>query len=137
MKKIANLLFLMILVFMSNTVSAQTMNDFKKDINKIKDITSLSPNQSDQLNQVYEKIVFDLEGIENLKSADEDMFRKKRRSIYKGAQFSISNIFNDDQKDLYLNYQRGLRIKRAKKANKLRKKNAPKDDILDAEVGVL
>lgn len=137
MKKLANLLFLMILVFMSNTISAQTMKDFKKDIKTIKDVTSLAPNQSEQLNKVYEKLVFDLESIESLQSTDEAVFRKKRRSVYKGAQFSIANIFNEDQRALYINYQRGLRIERAKKVNKLRKKDAPKEDILDAEVGVL
>jgi hypothetical protein len=44
---------------------------------------------------------------------------------------------NREQLDHYLLYNQEIRIKRAKKIAKLKKKNATKDDLLDAQVGVL
>ncbi len=133
--KLSNLLVLILLTFTAATVHGQSIKDFRKDIKDIKKAVDLSERQTEKVTAVYQKIVDDLIQLKSMNYSDEE-YRKKRRSVYHGAEFSLAQIIREDQKASYDLYKRSLREQRAKKLNKLRKQKASNDDLMDAEIGV-
>ena len=135
--KLANLLFVLLLIFISVPSFSQELSDFKKEMKELTQATNLDGEQLLKLNEIYAKRVSDLKSIETLRSTDEQAFINKRRSIYMGSENSIHLLMNPDQIESYTLYKRALRIERADKIKKLKKKNASKDDIIDASYGIL
>jgi enoyl-CoA hydratase/carnithine racemase len=133
--KLSNLLTLILLVFIGTAVNAQSIKDFKKDIKILKKATNLSESQEAEALAIYTKIVSDIERLEAMNYSD-DVYREKRRAIYQGAEFSLAQIFTDEQQDAYTIHQRNIREQRAQQTKKLRKQNASKQDLMDAQVGV-
>lgn len=136
MIKITNLLFVLALIFMGFTSNAQTMKDFKKEINEISQAVSMDTEQNDKLNSIYEKRIADLASIDLLKETDELQFRSKRRAIYKGSETSIKLILRKEQLESYRNYSRVVRIRRSEEMKSLKKKKASQAEIIDAQYGI-
>lgn len=116
-------------------MNGQTIKDFKKDIRGLKKAVNLNQDQVQKLTDVYTKIVTDIENLKQANLSEED-FRKKRRAVYQGAEFSIAQIISSDQQAAFEIYQRKIRENRAKETMKLRKQKAPEQDLMDAQVGV-
>lgn len=134
--KLANLLTILLLIFTTSMASAQTLKSFKKEMKGIATATKMTTVQYDELTKIYEKRVADLQNIKALESQDEPAFRVKRRAVYSGGDVSIKRLLSKEQLELYVDYKRIMRVVRAKKFAKLKKKNASKDDLLDAELGI-
>lgn len=135
--KLANLLTILLLIFTTTFVSAQSMKTFKKEMKNITSALSLDEAQYTQLTKIYEKRVADLKMIKPLEATNEAQFREKRRAIYQGAEVSIKRILNREQLELFVVYNRGLREIRGREMNKLKKKNASIEDLKDAQYGIL
>lgn len=135
--KLANLLFVLLLIFMASSVQAQKMKDFKKEMKEITQAINLDDEQVAQLNQIYQKRVDDLNSIASLESTDEKLFYQKRIAIYKGSEASVNMLLKDEtQRKNYDLYKAVIRKERAETVKKLKKKNASKQDIIDAQYGV-
>ena len=134
--KFHNLLALMLLIFSFQIAHAQEVSDFKKERKKLIAITTMDASQIEKLDAIYAKRVADLKIIADLEKTDELAFRSKRRAIYKGSENSIRLLMNAEQQDGYRAYTQNIRIERSEKMAKLRKKNASKADIIDAEYGI-
>ena len=134
--KFVNLLALMLLIFSFQSVQAQDVSDFKKERKKLIAITTMNADQIAELDAIYEKRVADLKLIAELQNTDELAFRSKRRAIYKGSENSIRLLMSREQQDSYRAYSQKLRIDRAEKMEKLRKKNASQAEIIDAQYGI-
>lgn len=134
--KFVNLLALMLLIFSFQTVQAQDVGDFKKERKKLIAITTMDAEQIANLDAIYEKRIADLNLISDLENTDELAFRSKRRAIYKGSENSIRLLMRSDQQEAYRAFSQDIRITRSKKMEKLRKKNASKAELIDAEYGI-
>ena len=135
--KLANLLTVLLLIFITSSASAQSLKDFKGEIKQISNATEMDDAQREQLNGIFQQRVENLVSIADLESKDEIAYRSKRRAIYQAAEVSIKRILDREQLDNYLVYKQGLRKVRARKIEKLKKKNASQQDLLDAEYGVI
>jgi len=135
--KLANLLTVLLLIFIASATSAQSLKDFKSEIKQISNATEMNDNQIAQLREIYQKRVDNLASIAVLESTDEIMYRNKRRAIYESADVSIKLMLNREQLSSYKLYRQGIRKIRARKIEKLKKKNASQQDLLDAQYGVI
>lgn len=133
--KLSNLLILALLVLSGSLANAQSIKDFKKDIRDVKKATNLTEKQVGEITAVYQKIVDDIASLEQMNLSEEE-FRTKRRAIYTGAEFSLEQVINADQKAAYEKHKRVKREMRAQNIKKLRKQNASVQDLMDAEAGV-
>ena len=133
--KLSNLLILVLVVLTGSVVNAQSIKDFKKDIRDVKKAVSLNEKQVVDMTSVYQKIVDDIAKLESMNLSEED-FRTKRRAIYTGAEFTMEQLMNTEQKAEYEKYKRVKREIRAQNIKKLRKQKASVQDLMDAEAGV-
>ncbi len=133
--KLSNLYIVLFFMLICSFGNSQSMKDFKKDIKVFKKVVSLDERQVNEVSEIYQKIIDDVAKLEQLNLSDED-FRKKRRAIYKGAQFSLDEVVNEEQKAAYIRYKREIRVQRAENLSKLKKQKASNQDLMDAEVGV-
>lgn len=105
-------------------------------VKKSKVSYELDADQTKKLKGLLSQKYAQLEQINGLKSSDVDLFRAKRRAIYKGHEGSVQIMLNKEQKELYTKAQQTLRIERAKKIEALRKNGASMEDIKDASLGI-
>lgn len=134
--KIANLLYVLLLLFMASGLQAQEMKENRNEIAEISEAVKLDDTQVLKLNEIYQKRAEDLKLIEELRNKDEQSFYRKRLAIYKGSQASVDLLINPEQREQYNSYKKYLRNKRAVKVQELKKNNAPLQDIIDAQFGV-
>lgn len=134
--KFVNLLALMVLIFSFQTSHAQEVSDFKKERKNLIEVTSMDSEQISKLDAIYEKRVADLKLIENMKNTDEQAYYSKRRAIYQGSEVSIRLLMKQEQLDSFRAYAQNVRIERADRMKKLRKKNASRAEIIDAQYGI-
>lgn len=111
-------------------VVQQEMDYFTKEL-KIK------KEQRAALSQIIIRKQEQLEAIASLRANDENHYRAKRRNIVIGAERSIKQMLNKDQLPHWHEYKSKTRIANAKRIKDLRANDASKQDLLDAQAGIV
>ena len=119
-------------IFAQANVSEQIKTEAKACVETYNLTQIQSKKVEDLLSFKYEQ----LNQIKSLKSSDPIKFRQKRRAIYKGHEGSIQLMLTEQQKEMYEERQRELRIERAKKIDELKRAGASQEDLKDASLGI-
>lgn len=129
------ILVAIVLVFSFSAIFAQEvsigaeMEFYTKEL-KIEDAQRAS------LSKIIIRKQKDLEAIQKFAQSDEALFRQKRRSIYQGAENSIKMILTVNQMEYWKAYKVKARVANAEKIQALKRRNASKQDLLDAQYGI-
>ena len=97
----------------------------------------IEADQESSLEKIIERKYSNLEAIASLRNSDETTFRQKRRNIYEGTNSAVRLLMKEHQLSLWINYKKAERLKNAQKIKELQSKGASKDDLLDAQVGII
>jgi hypothetical protein len=79
----------------------------------------------------------DLASIASLENSNNNLFRAKRRSVYQGAENSIRMMLESEQAEIWKTYRLKTRKARAEKIKSLKARNASKQELLDAQYGII
>ena len=129
------ILVVILLVFSFTAIYAQEarigeeMEFYTKELN-------IEDSQRASLSKIIIRKQKDLEAINEYAKTDENMFRQKRRNIYKGADSSIRMMLNENQIELWKAFKIKSRKANAEKIKALQAGNASKQDLLDAQYGI-
>lgn len=93
--------------------SAQTIQDFEKEINEIKRTVGLDDDQYSKLRAIYEKRVKDLQLIKE-ENQDDLTYRQRRIAVYNSSNFSVRRLIRSEQKSNFDIYRKNVRIRKAK-----------------------
>ena len=97
----------------------------------------LETDQLEQTTKIIQLKHMELVSISKSRHISEDLFRSKRRNVYTGAEFSIRLILKATQIEHWNNFKKEQRIENAKVIQELLKKSAGKQDLKDAQVGII
>jgi light-regulated signal transduction histidine kinase (bacteriophytochrome) len=130
------LLVAIALVFSFSTIFSQEarigeeMNFYTKEL-------KIEQDQRAALSKIVIRKYEHLASIADLEYANQNLYRSKRRSVYQGTENSIHMILNADQIELWKAYRLKTRKARAEKIKSLQARNASKQDLLDAQYGII
>ncbi|MBP7699836.1 MAG: hypothetical protein KA101_04285 [Saprospiraceae bacterium] len=98
-------------------------------------IYQLDDNQQKKAQAIEVRRQNQLAEIASLKAADPKLYRQKREAIHKGAKAGLKFILRSDQRELFKQQEKELRVKRANKMKEL-KGTATPDQMQDALIDV-
>ena len=125
-----------ILMYCFNFAFSQISNA-AQDIDFFSKSLKIQGYQEEKLKKIIDKKYLDLEKINKLRTIDEKKYREKRRNVVIIAERSIRLILNEKQIVLWQKYKKQERIKNGQLISDLQKKGANKEDILDAQYGII
>ncbi len=127
---------LSVLILFGFSLFGQTA-EIKSEIEMYTKVLKISETQKERLEEIVNRKYQDLETIKTSRSIDESIYRAKRRSIYQGELQSIRLIIKEEQLDLWAKFLKEERLKNAKLIKDLNTKNANKEDLMDAQYGII
>lgn len=130
------ILVAVILVFSFSSIFSQEIR-ISEEMNFYTKELKIKQDQTAKLSKIVIRKHNDLASIADLETSDQALFRVKRRNIHKGAEHSIRMILKNDQAELWKIYSLKTRMARAEKIKSLQARNASKQDLLDAQYGIL
>lgn len=111
----------------------RVQQDFKFYVEEL----ALQADQQPELSRILIRKQNQLDEISHLSENDPSLYRKKRRSIYIGTEASIKMILNEGQLQNWQSYKIKARKTNGERMIKLRQSKASKEDILDAQYGIV
>lgn len=129
-------ILILLLVVLTATIGYSQEEKFRAEVNLFKEKLNLSDAQQKEVSKIVLKKYNELQSISKLRSQDESLFRKKRRSIYELTEGSVRLVLAKDQLELWEDYRAERRMKNALLIRKLQSENASKEDIKDAQAGI-
>lgn len=130
------IVILLVLVFSSMALFGQA-EQIRADIDFFTESLQIQDDQEQDLSKIIQKKYDDLSSISTLKNSNEQKFRQKRRVIYRLSDNSIRMILKEEQLEKWDELNRAKRVKNAALIKELQSKNANKEDLKDAQYGIV